>query len=543
MVSQKTSSRNSNGAFDVRNYLDNLTPTKEKGKYICPVCGGNDLSINLKTGAYSCFSTGCDSKAIRDTIAPLTTTYTANKPPKAKSNREKEKDATIGAAMVESKVNELVWMIDAGSITPQLAAINLSEWCREHGHHSFSANQLLKEDLRKINAIRSGENPDDEDKSRILKDYELLKREFGDRLEWNLMTEELELDGAVFDPMDIKVELEVTYRLKPKSSKDSLNGIIDKIARARPYRPVVRYLDRVYQEHGDDTSILDDMAKRNFGRVKPIHQTAIVKFLISAVARAYQPGCKCDTALILQGNQGTFKSTFFKVLASEPWFDDTFGSGNQERDELNKLHEAWIIEWAELETIFKKRDVSQVKKLVTTTTDRIRDSYGRKNRRKPRPSIFVGTTNLCEFLPDDRENRRYWVIPVTKPVNGVQLERERDRIWAAAVSLYRQGHIWYLTNEEEIVMQEERAQYQSSDVWEELIEDFLAGREIVSMSEILDVVFSIDKQHQEKKVQNRVRDCLYKLGWKPTGRQQLYKGLKGRTWSKHSDINTEISSS
>ncbi len=58
--------------FDIRNYLDRLEPAKEKGKYICPVCEGHNLSIKQATGEYKCFSNNlCESKDIREAIKPL----------------------------------------------------------------------------------------------------------------------------------------------------------------------------------------------------------------------------------------------------------------------------------------------------------------------------------------------------------------------------------------------------------------------------------------------------------------------------------------
>ncbi|MBE9213759.1 hypothetical protein IQ247_13975 [Plectonema cf. radiosum LEGE 06105] len=56
--------------FDIRNYYDRLTPTKRKHRYECPVCGGHSLTINQKSGAYKCWSNECDSKDIREAIAP-----------------------------------------------------------------------------------------------------------------------------------------------------------------------------------------------------------------------------------------------------------------------------------------------------------------------------------------------------------------------------------------------------------------------------------------------------------------------------------------
>ena len=56
--------------FDIRDYHDRLTPTKRKHRYECPVCGGHSFTINPKTGAYKCWSNECDSKDIREAIAP-----------------------------------------------------------------------------------------------------------------------------------------------------------------------------------------------------------------------------------------------------------------------------------------------------------------------------------------------------------------------------------------------------------------------------------------------------------------------------------------
>lgn len=60
-------------AFDIRNFTDTLTPShKGKGFYVCPSCEGNTLSVNQKTGEYSCFSNGqCSPDQIREAIRPL----------------------------------------------------------------------------------------------------------------------------------------------------------------------------------------------------------------------------------------------------------------------------------------------------------------------------------------------------------------------------------------------------------------------------------------------------------------------------------------
>jgi hypothetical protein len=60
-------------AFSILDHIEKLEPSDHPGKYICPACGGNDLSINTNNGAYNCFN---DDSAkhraeIRNIIAPL----------------------------------------------------------------------------------------------------------------------------------------------------------------------------------------------------------------------------------------------------------------------------------------------------------------------------------------------------------------------------------------------------------------------------------------------------------------------------------------
>ena len=60
-------------AFDIRNFTDTFTPShKGKDYYVCPSCGGNSLSVEAKTGEYSCYSNGqCSHDKIREAIRPL----------------------------------------------------------------------------------------------------------------------------------------------------------------------------------------------------------------------------------------------------------------------------------------------------------------------------------------------------------------------------------------------------------------------------------------------------------------------------------------
>jgi hypothetical protein len=54
--------------FSILDHIDKLTHHKGD-KYVCPVCTGTNLSIDKKTGAYTCFD-GCTGSLIREAISP-----------------------------------------------------------------------------------------------------------------------------------------------------------------------------------------------------------------------------------------------------------------------------------------------------------------------------------------------------------------------------------------------------------------------------------------------------------------------------------------
>ena len=59
--------------FDIRNFLDRLTPKKGKNRYICPVCEGS-LTVDIKTGKYQCWADPGNKqhlKDIREAVNPL----------------------------------------------------------------------------------------------------------------------------------------------------------------------------------------------------------------------------------------------------------------------------------------------------------------------------------------------------------------------------------------------------------------------------------------------------------------------------------------
>ena len=204
-------------------------------------------------------------------------------------------------------------------------------------------------------------------------------------------------------------------------------------------------------------------------------RAAIRKTLVAAVARVFEPGIKFDTALILVGEQGTYKSTFVKKLGME-WFSDTFTTV-QGKESFEQIQGAWLIEMAELSGL-KKAEVESIKHYISKREDMFRPAYGRTVETYKRQCVFFGTTNNKDFLRDPTGNRRFMPIDVrpeyaTKSINDDLIQDEVNQIWAEAYQLYLAKEPLYLVGDEDIIAKIEQHKHSEADERKGIIEEYL----------------------------------------------------------------------
>ena len=195
------------------------------------------------------------------------------------------------------------------------------------------------------------------------------------------------------------------------------------------------------------------------------------KFMISACARAYAPGCKVDTVLMLIGNQGIGKSTVLRELAGRQWFDDTEFNLNN-KDAFTVLAGAWIYEVAELSS-FKKAYAEKVKGFISSAKDVYRPPYKRSVAEFPRQTVIVATSNEATPLSDPTGSRRYWPVKVPEVVNIQWVKKNRDQLWAEAVEAYKAGEQWHQTRAMEAEQRRVAEEFTSADPYEGVLAKWL----------------------------------------------------------------------
>ncbi|WP_260446210.1 MULTISPECIES: VapE domain-containing protein [unclassified Nostoc] len=400
--------------------------------------------------------------------------------------------------------------------------LDIKDWV-EDGATAEDILQAIEDRRIVVDALNKSLEADAErsrtTESKLEQKFNQIRAVWGERLRWNTLKKQVELDGQPL-PLD-RIDLKIARQIHIDISKEQGKGIVLDLAQENPYSPVVEYLERVSHKHTDvDISILDTIASRYFGTNDPLHAALMKRTLIAAVARAYEPGCKHDEITILQGKQKSLKSTFWRVLAGKQFFTDDI-SGT-EKDEIMKIGQYWLLEYAEFENSYKKKDVSQLKAFLSRLTDSIRRPYGTDIEDLPRPSIFVGTTNQDEFLYDPTGERRFWVVSVlVNRINIQLLQKERDLIWAAAVTAYKSGEQWHLTDTEDEWLEAANKHYQSTDPWEAEIMAWANIRNEVSASEILSEVLKIELAKQGMAEKNRVTQILRANGWNRGSRKRI----------------------
>lgn len=205
----------------------------------------------------------------------------------------------------------------------------------------------------------------------------------------------------------------------------------------------------------------------------PVTRMIGSRWLISAIARIMSPGCQCDYMMVLEGVQGTKKSTALKILASQEWFCD-HTPDLHDKDSQIQLSGSWIIEWAELDSL-RKSEVTAVKQFLSRRVEKFRPPYGRYVVEIPRQCVFAGTTNELAWNKDDTGARRFWPAACER-IDSDGLERQRDQLWAESLSRYTDGAIWWPdTAEEHAMLTLEQDARIERDSWHSEIETYLSS--------------------------------------------------------------------
>jgi putative DNA primase/helicase len=235
--------------------------------------------------------------------------------------------------------------------------------------------------------------------------------EYCDRGKWRRMEDA--------DAIHIMTQISILFPPFAKVVKGMVFDAMTKVAKDNSIDSAADYMRSL---KWDGTARLDTWLVDTYGATDdPVNRAIGSNWLKGMVKRIVEPGCKFDFVLVLEGPQGSKKSTSLHVLGGD-WHVETAMSTDS-KDFFMQFQGKSIIEFSEGETL-NRTEVKRMKAIITVQVDTYRPSYGRVTQDFPRRCVFAMTTNQSEYLKDETGNRRW--LPVAMGMRHANIDWLRD---------------------------------------------------------------------------------------------------------------------
>ena len=267
------------------------------------------------------------------------------------------------------------------------------------------------------------------------------------KLKYNDLTKQKEYNGREFKDSDLNILYNNIERDLGLTSRPKIESALWEVFDMNKYNPIIDYLNGIEWDgekrveslfidllNADDTNLIRYMTKTWF---------------VAAVKRIFEPGCKFDNMIVLQGEQGIGKSSICDLISLK-YSNNVSLNEVGHKDLINKLNRTWIAVVDELDS-FNKKEMSNIKTFISNTKDTARLAFGKNAETYSRHCVFIGSTNDNTFLRDNTSivERRFWVIKCNKTDrNGhifeVLTPEYINQLWAESVHYYKENPNMYL---------------------------------------------------------------------------------------------------
>lgn len=348
----------------------------------------------------------------------------------------------------------------------------------------------------------------------------------GASIRLNQLTGQVEWNGSEIkdtDYVDIQIIIE---QAQFQPNKNDIPTTVSRLAIDNAYHPIRDYLDSL---KWDGTPRLSRFLPILFGTPDTAYEQAVgQKWMIGAVARIYEPGCKMDNMLVLEGPQSIGKSSALRALFGAEFFTEMVNELRDHKRFVEQISGKWVVEFAELSSI-RRADVELVKAIITMQVDKVRLSYARSTTELPRQCVLAASVNPkvdSGYLTDPTGNRRFWPVKCTE-IDLPKIKRKRDQIWAEAVDRYRQNQPWWLDDETAILAQAEQAERVTTDLWEDHLLEKLTPAQKYTSIQIFDDILKLPKERQDHAAKMRLSNAMTSIGWKQVfGKERDLFGIR-----------------
>ena len=190
-----------------------------------------------------------------------------------------------------------------------------------------------------------------------------------------------------------------------------------------PFRYYLEHLPPWKEQDGDAIMGLSLTVNVRGGSDEQIlFYQCLKKWLVAMVAAWVEPQVVNHEMLVLIGEQGSYKTTWFSHLLPpqlREYFYTKTNSGMVSKDDLITLSKYGLMCWEELDTM-QPKELNKLKAAMTMPSINEREAYARYHENRPHLASFCGTGNNVQFLSDTTGTRRWLPFEVDSIIRHLQ---------------------------------------------------------------------------------------------------------------------------
>ena len=196
------------------------------------------------------------------------------------------------------------------------------------------------------------------------------------------------------------------------------------------------------------------------------------KWLVGMVAGWISDDVVNNVILVLIGEQGAYKTTWFNYLLPPPlkqYFYTKTNANRMSKDDILTLAQYALVCCEELDTM-RPAELNQLKAAVTMPSIDERAAYAHYHEHRKHIASFCGTGNNTQFLSDPTGNRRWLPFEVESIVSPRDHPFHYEGIYSQALALYKSGFQYWFTKEEIQELNRHNRQFETPRLEHELVD-------------------------------------------------------------------------
>ena len=261
------------------------------------------------------------------------------------------------------------------------------------------------------------------------------------------------------------------------------------------FHPFRYYLEQLPKWNGQNHILAMSVSVNVRGGVEEqmLFAEYLTKWLVGMVAGWVDDKVVNNVILVLIGEQGSYKTTWFNYLLPpelKQYFYTKTNAQRMGRDELLALAQYGLVCCEELDTM-RPSELNQLKAAVTMPSIDERAAYAHFHEHRQHIASFCGTGNNVQFLSDPTGNRRWLPFEVQSIMSPREYPFNYEGIYSQAYALYREGFQFWFSREEVLRLSAHNRQFETPRLEEELVQLYFRAPAPNEPGEFISVAYAL----------------------------------------------------